>query len=354
MVFPVFARARESARKAVCLSNVKNIALAVNMYLADNNDTFPPEEHRAEVLDYFTAKGCDGVNGYDPQWMSDHANPYLRWPVVLDEYVKNRDVWRCASSKWNTGADFIIGGGADWLDYLMRNEGSWDGTLWPTGPCSGNVFPAGWGGEVTDSILQQMGASSAHGKQGQEGNQAMRAFTQHLAVGEENFYDVKMAALNNVAGVPVCADGGAAPGWLSIGTVAYPDLCAAECCGFVSLEPAWGWPYLGCPDGTYCAPCAEAHAGYWSVSRGEGIESWSTHGSRHLGGVNIGFADGHAAWYNSKSIGPAVDDGNIERLGLICGPTTSAKGHEANEDCGPNVDGMYFLVNEPIDWYGNK
>ena len=42
MVFPVFARARESARKAVCLSNVKNIALAFQMYLADNNDTFPP------------------------------------------------------------------------------------------------------------------------------------------------------------------------------------------------------------------------------------------------------------------------------------------------------------------------
>jgi prepilin-type N-terminal cleavage/methylation domain-containing protein len=38
MVFPVFARARESARKAVCLSNVKNIALAINMYLGDNND----------------------------------------------------------------------------------------------------------------------------------------------------------------------------------------------------------------------------------------------------------------------------------------------------------------------------
>ncbi|MBN1460995.1 MAG: type II secretion system protein, partial [Armatimonadetes bacterium] len=39
MVFPVFARARESARKAVCLSNVKNIGLAIQMYLADNNDT---------------------------------------------------------------------------------------------------------------------------------------------------------------------------------------------------------------------------------------------------------------------------------------------------------------------------
>jgi len=57
MVFPVFARARESARKAVCLSNVKNLALAVQMYLADNNDTLPPGEHRQEVLDYFYGLG---------------------------------------------------------------------------------------------------------------------------------------------------------------------------------------------------------------------------------------------------------------------------------------------------------
>ncbi len=31
MLFPVFARARESARKIQCLSNVKNIAMAVQI-----------------------------------------------------------------------------------------------------------------------------------------------------------------------------------------------------------------------------------------------------------------------------------------------------------------------------------
>ena len=41
MVFPVFARARESARRIQCLSNVKNVALAIQMYLADW-ETFPP------------------------------------------------------------------------------------------------------------------------------------------------------------------------------------------------------------------------------------------------------------------------------------------------------------------------
>jgi len=106
MVFPVFARARESARKAVCLSNVKNIALAVQMYLADNNDVLPPAEHRTEVADYMRAApggGDDCHPGEDNERADQFAtwgNPYLRWPVVFDEYVKNRDVWRCPTAVW--------------------------------------------------------------------------------------------------------------------------------------------------------------------------------------------------------------------------------------------------------------
>jgi len=103
MVFPVFARARESARKAVCLSNVKNIALAIQMYLADNNDTLPPGEHRLEVVEYFDAVPGGADWDYDGDGQvgdfsnghcshNDDGNPYLRWPVILDEYTKNRDV----------------------------------------------------------------------------------------------------------------------------------------------------------------------------------------------------------------------------------------------------------------------
>jgi len=112
MVFPVFARARESARKAVCLSNVKNIALAIQMYLGDNNDTLPPSEHRAEVLEFMT---CEEGSTY--------ANPYLRWPLVLDEYVKNRDVWKCPSAKVEGGAGNISPGG-DWFHVFVANEPS--------------------------------------------------------------------------------------------------------------------------------------------------------------------------------------------------------------------------------------
>jgi len=118
MVFPVFARARESARRAVCLSNVKNISLAIQMYLADNNDTLPPGEHRQEVRDFFAAHA---ESEEDADWCSSHiahvGNPYLQWPVILDEYIKNRDVWRCPSAKLMAGAGFI-NPDADWFSYL--------------------------------------------------------------------------------------------------------------------------------------------------------------------------------------------------------------------------------------------
>ena len=41
ILFPVFARAREKARQTSCLSNVKQLALAVLMYAQDYDEAFP-------------------------------------------------------------------------------------------------------------------------------------------------------------------------------------------------------------------------------------------------------------------------------------------------------------------------
>ena len=41
ILFPVFARAREKARQTSCLSNVKQIALAVDMYTTDYDEAYP-------------------------------------------------------------------------------------------------------------------------------------------------------------------------------------------------------------------------------------------------------------------------------------------------------------------------
>jgi prepilin-type N-terminal cleavage/methylation domain-containing protein/prepilin-type processing-associated H-X9-DG protein len=41
ILFPVFARARENARKAACMSNLKQIGLAVMQYTQDYDETYP-------------------------------------------------------------------------------------------------------------------------------------------------------------------------------------------------------------------------------------------------------------------------------------------------------------------------
>src|SRR5690348_5806736 len=41
ILFPVFAQAREKARTATCLSNLRQIGLANQMYLQDYDERFP-------------------------------------------------------------------------------------------------------------------------------------------------------------------------------------------------------------------------------------------------------------------------------------------------------------------------
>ncbi len=356
MVFPVFARARESARKAVCLSNVKNLTLALQMYFADNNDTFPPYEHRREVFDYFdTAPGgapdrwpgpCheEADPAYRVQWFANMANPYLTWPVVLDEYVKNREVWSCPSAKIVSGATFIVPY-QDWLGYLKATQGSWGGEDGP-GPCTHGSFPTGWGGAVTDSILQ--GRSAVPGTTwGQTGDAAHKAFVQTIGTNEQVLYEKKLVEFEDLVSTPVVGDGGFNRNFFSVATLAYPDVCCAECAGIAPWSWTWGGQAAGlnpCPDGTYCPECMDVHAvNSWWNSGGFDQEARKA-SARHLGGVNVGWADGHATWLDSQRLIAMSEDGDLEAIGWVCAPYTSAEGYLAN--CGTPPPGMVFLYSK--------
>ncbi len=107
------------------------------MYLSDY-DRFPPGEHNANVLQWLTNKmGCCS-RGISCRAMQ--ANPYLRWPVVLDEYTKNRDVWRCPSAaNWlSYGINWGYGTG-NWFQYMADK---WD--LCRLQPCF-STLPDGMG-----------------------------------------------------------------------------------------------------------------------------------------------------------------------------------------------------------------
>jgi prepilin-type N-terminal cleavage/methylation domain-containing protein len=47
ILFPVFAKARDSARKTTCINNVKQLGIALQMYSNVNDEMFPPWENTA-------------------------------------------------------------------------------------------------------------------------------------------------------------------------------------------------------------------------------------------------------------------------------------------------------------------
>lgn len=109
ILFPVFAQAREAARVASCLSNLKQIGLSVKMYATDYDDGFPmgtyPGPRNWEVNPFGNAD-CGGFwAGFNP---GDGGPAYTGcaygpefyrtlMSVQLGPYIKNMNVWYCPS-----------------------------------------------------------------------------------------------------------------------------------------------------------------------------------------------------------------------------------------------------------------
>lgn len=76
ILFPVFSQAKESAKKAASISNVKQLATSQLLYINDSDDLFPRVVEDNALSD--SAQGID----YDASWM-----------LKLQPYVKNIDIF---------------------------------------------------------------------------------------------------------------------------------------------------------------------------------------------------------------------------------------------------------------------
>ncbi len=82
ILFPVFARAREQARQTSCMSNLRQIGLAWQMYAGDNDDLGVP-------YGYFNPEPA-------PRYNDDNGGLW-DWPVLLQPYIQNRQIYECPS-----------------------------------------------------------------------------------------------------------------------------------------------------------------------------------------------------------------------------------------------------------------
>lgn len=85
ILFPVFARARENARRTSCLSNLKQLGLAVMQYTQDNDEKYP--------MAYIATGQTTSPIG-KPVW----ANTVWFWQEIVYPYVKSEQVYACPSS----------------------------------------------------------------------------------------------------------------------------------------------------------------------------------------------------------------------------------------------------------------
>ena len=211
ILFPVFAQAREKARAANCLSNMKQIALAFQLYADDYDETYPRQVITPNV----------NVMNDNPQAMVQILNPY----------VKNTRLFACPSvSKEN-------------YNNVPPSNILWNGIIFEDADNEGRV-----------TLVKTM------------------------------------ATLNNSSNLIACIESNAAVVW-------------ERSCYLVNWYGYWANDYNG------------SYSGVGNTANG-----WYIWGTKHNGGCNCAFMDGHAKFnkitnLSTDMFGFRHADGSVTKYG---------------------------------------
>jgi prepilin-type N-terminal cleavage/methylation domain-containing protein/prepilin-type processing-associated H-X9-DG protein len=112
ILFPVFARARENARRTSCLSNLKQIGLGTMLYVQDHDGAYP----------------MYGYANSNPSLPHLVSSTNLYWIDFIYPYVKSRQLFYCPSGAQDTSTTDAISKmnyGAN--VFLFANQGLFPG-----------------------------------------------------------------------------------------------------------------------------------------------------------------------------------------------------------------------------------
>jgi prepilin-type processing-associated H-X9-DG protein len=112
ILFPVFAQAKEAAKKTVCLSNLKQIGTSMYIYTNDYDDVLFPYR----TVDK-TSNGGGPNYMFNPFWQDPNVgtgacagsstSDRQFYDVLLNPYIKSYDIWKDQDTKglfWGEGA----------------------------------------------------------------------------------------------------------------------------------------------------------------------------------------------------------------------------------------------------------
>jgi len=144
ILFPVFGRAKAKARATACLSNIRQLALAVKMYQGDWNDTYPRHWEVSKPddgLDYFTDWFYEqGKRANDPAGTIGAGAAYPKagtlWPErgLVMQYIQNVDVTVCPDWTWPGVSGGLVHKQQSYGTNLACGYGpSYCGKPWPVG-----------------------------------------------------------------------------------------------------------------------------------------------------------------------------------------------------------------------------
>jgi len=122
ILFPVFARARENARRTTCISNLKQLGIATIMYTQDYDETFEPAQNQqwpapdgychdglpcssaAQIATNISKSATTGYSYANDSWYPCTwcAAPMWMWGDQLFPYVKNKQADQCPNNRRKT------------------------------------------------------------------------------------------------------------------------------------------------------------------------------------------------------------------------------------------------------------
>lgn len=157
ILFPVFARAREKARSAACVSNLKQLGAAMSMYCQDYDGKFPWAVDPAD-------RYCPQIWNAYPTWQA--LIPFM--PLlhdVLEPYVKSPQVWACPS---DTGYTILEDSGLPLNATPTSYAAFGTSYVWRTEICFRGAMPETLRAPASTNVLFD-GHGSWHGEKGFDG-----------------------------------------------------------------------------------------------------------------------------------------------------------------------------------------